>query len=408
MQGDTSPRKKWPTRVSRMLLLWLRQIALNREAHHKASIAAADLSQKLTIYLIIFTTLTMVSSFSQIFESDIKLLNLIIRITAAVTALVAGAITTAIAKLKPDEEAEKHRSTASQYADVSNKIQIASVMTRQPEHEGFLRSIVEQFSSIQQNGPGLLKEYASTADLPNLILMQIAQRRKANVIEESDKKLFVGGEDSLEDPQRKATGLFDSDSDLEISLSNPVTPRNERKKSSRKKTLAKIGESHDDVKREPKIFLRADSETSNPDSRSITVHVKDAISAKVSSKKSSNPEMNHSSDIEKDFVMAEVEIPNITADKAAKKAAKIWRKSVTKPKARSKVSLEQCTEDIDMYARRTSLTPSSPIQDSRTSFLRKAKSGEGNTDLIDKLQEQKLNELGIAEDPVYGFVKGNR
>lgn len=216
---------KWPKRVDRMLLLWMRQIALNRTAHHNASIRQAALSKRLTILLLVFTSLITVTTFINIMPSGYDDLELAFKIISACSALTAGAIATAIAKLAPGEKAEQHRGTANQYADLSNQIQIASVMTRQPEHETFLRSITDKFSSIQQNGPSLIKGVVSTADLPNLILLKNARSRKRtaadveesqhtvdNILEASDQGLYVhdsAGEDE--------EGIYGSNNDLEIS-----------------------------------------------------------------------------------------------------------------------------------------------------------------------------------------------
>lgn len=194
----------WTSRIHRMLLLWLNQIGANRKSHHMASVAAADLNNRLLVATIIISALSSFSSFININEfPEIvrKSLAIIVGVFTIVNIILLGIIS----EMKLGEVSQRNRQTAAEYSDISALVQMTVVTPEKPPVEQFLQRLLDRLSIIQRYGPDSLDHHASIADLPNLILVKSAMRGKRASESLKSKDLLEDSDDHLLMPSTEHT-----------------------------------------------------------------------------------------------------------------------------------------------------------------------------------------------------------
>lgn len=180
-----------------MVLLWLTQIGANRQLHHDESIKLASKASKINFAIIVLASVASLCSFLNVFDS-VKWLQTTLKVISGVTSIVIVLLSSILSSQAFDEKAEKHRRVAAQYNDLSNLIQVTTMLDEKPDAEQFLKRIVDQFHFIEQLNPDALAGESSTADLPNLFLLKGANvpdnySRKNTVVDfitEQDKDIF--------------------------------------------------------------------------------------------------------------------------------------------------------------------------------------------------------------------------
>jgi hypothetical protein len=176
----------WNHRISRMLLLWLRQISLNFDAHYKE---ASHLSTVDTRYITVigtFAALSAVTNLVNIAEWDIRWLSILLQCIAAASSILVVWANNMRDRHKFEENSIRNKQAAEQYDDLSAYIQSTIIVDEKPEPAMFLRTVMDRFRFVKQFGPDLPDGFASMAGLPNLILMKDAQRRKEEAGEEGE------------------------------------------------------------------------------------------------------------------------------------------------------------------------------------------------------------------------------
>lgn len=220
---------QWNASGKRLVMLWMRQIALNRLAHNNESVKQSALSDRLNVTLMIFTggsALTaVINLISTILPDNLNWLIVMFSCFVIAMSIVATVIAGILQILKPDEKAEKNRQASVQYNNLSNIMQKESVIDDPKPLGQFLEEIIDRFGYIQNYGSEVMQDQVSTADLPNLVLIKDAERRRR-------MQAKMGGKSTpspSNSPTRHALkiigehdhALFDA-SDYSVSAESPV------------------------------------------------------------------------------------------------------------------------------------------------------------------------------------------
>ena len=173
---------RWNASGKRLVMLWMRQIALNRLTHINESVRQSTLSDRLNVALIIFTGGSalgaVVNLVSTILPDELKWLVVMFSCIVIGLSVVATILAGVLQILKPGDKAEKNRQLGVQYNNLSNIMQKESVIDDPKPLAQFLEDVIDRFSYIQNYGTEVMQDQASTADLPNLILLKDAERRR--------------------------------------------------------------------------------------------------------------------------------------------------------------------------------------------------------------------------------------
>tara|TARA_B110000014_G_C20097084_1_gene575230 strand:- start:257 stop:1303 length:1047 start_codon:yes stop_codon:yes gene_type:complete len=223
-----------------MLLLWLRQIGINFDAHYREATHLGIVDSRYVTGVSLFAGFAAIGSLINIAEwgEGWEWLDVTLKIIAAVASCIVIFMNQMRDRHKFEENSTRNRQAAEQYDDLSAYIQVATLKDEKPEPGIFLSTIMDRFRFIKQFGPDLPDGFASIASLPNLILMKDAQKRngqqnetkiqKANtedlnkILEEDDKKLFSGSDTSDSYPLREV--VIESEHNDNII---PLTPTEE-------------------------------------------------------------------------------------------------------------------------------------------------------------------------------------
>lgn len=185
---------KWPHKVHKMLLLWLSQIGLIRKIHHNESVRLSDWDDRMTIVIIVLSSLTAIASFVNVIDFSQTTKNVITIIVGSINILI-GIISGIGNKMKLGESSQKHQAVSSEYADISNLIQCAAVSANKPDPAEFMKGLTDRIGLIQRFGPPLTRKDLSIADLPNyLSIYNLIETKKVDDevdIVENDIDLFI-------------------------------------------------------------------------------------------------------------------------------------------------------------------------------------------------------------------------
>jgi hypothetical protein len=160
-----------------MLLLWLRQISLNFDAHYKEASHLGAVDARYVTALSLFAALSAIASLVNIADFG-ETVRIILTCSAAAASIVVVFANNMRDRHKFEEKGFRNKQTAEQYDDLSAYIQSTILLDEKPDPAMFLRIVMDRFRLIKQFGPDLPDDFASIAGLPNLILMKDAQKRK--------------------------------------------------------------------------------------------------------------------------------------------------------------------------------------------------------------------------------------
>lgn len=163
----------WTPDARKLVKIWAGQTAINRKAHQISADQMATQSTRLKIVGAVFgSAATLISFLNTSFGGDV-IVNIVLNVIAGVFAAVATLIGIVAALLNLDEEAEKNRQTAIQYANVCNEAQTILVEedeSKLPQATEFLRRMKDLTHLIQLFGPSL--EEGDKVDLPSILLLR--------------------------------------------------------------------------------------------------------------------------------------------------------------------------------------------------------------------------------------------
>lgn len=169
-------KKKWSYKINQMLLLWLGQIGLSRKMHHDESVKMSNWDDRLAIIIIILSSITAITSFTNIIDFP-KLTKNIISIIVGAIVIVIGIITGISSRMKLGELSQKHQSVALEYSALSNDIQSEAVSQLRDPVE-FINSISQRINLIQRFGPPFTNNDITINELPNYVKIYTANKAK--------------------------------------------------------------------------------------------------------------------------------------------------------------------------------------------------------------------------------------
>lgn len=195
----------WTSDARKLVKIWAGQTALNRKAHQRSADQMSTQSTRMKIIAAVFGSLaTLVSFLNTSFGSE-PIVNIILNVIAGIFAAISTLVGIILALLNLDEDAEKNRQTAIQYANVCNEAQTVLVEEDEnnlPQATDFLRRMKDLTHLIQLFGPSL--EEDGNADLPSILLLH-----GINKTGESTSRAIPGDNNVNSD----LAGIFDHDDD---------------------------------------------------------------------------------------------------------------------------------------------------------------------------------------------------
>lgn len=163
----------WTKNARGLVKLWTVQTALNRRYHQQQADSMGSKATQLKIVGAIFGSLaTLISALNTQFSGDAAV-SISLNVVSAVCAAIATLVGVILALQNLDQESEKHRQTAIQYANINNEAQTVLIEEHEedlPKATDFLRRMKDLTHMLQLFGPAL--EEREDSDLPSMILMR--------------------------------------------------------------------------------------------------------------------------------------------------------------------------------------------------------------------------------------------
>jgi hypothetical protein len=171
--STVSVKQGWTRDARKLVMMWTAQLEINRGIHQRNANDMGGLSTRLKIVSAVFGSASAFVSFLNTTFSDNEVVSITLSIIAGLFAAVATTIGVIGALLDLDGEAERHRQTAVQYANVCSEAQtilIEEDESNLPRATEYLRKMKEMTHLIQMFGPSL--EAEANSDLPSRFLLQ--------------------------------------------------------------------------------------------------------------------------------------------------------------------------------------------------------------------------------------------
>ncbi len=168
-----SVKQGWTRDARKLVMMWTAQLEINRGIHQRNANDMGGLSTRLKIVAAVFGSASAFVSFLNTTFSSDKVVSITLSIIAGLFAAVGTTIGVIGALLDLDGEAERHRQTAVQYANVCSEAQtilIEEDESNLPRATEYLRKMKEMTHLIQMFGPSL--EAEANSDLPSRFLLQ--------------------------------------------------------------------------------------------------------------------------------------------------------------------------------------------------------------------------------------------
>jgi hypothetical protein len=245
---NAKPSHGWTSDARKLVKVWAAQVAINRQKHQQSADSMGAQSTNMKIAAAVFGSgATLLPFLNTAFGAESDVARITLDVFAGVFAAISTLISVILAILGLDSEAEKHRQTAIQYANVCNEAQTVLVEEHEenlPQATDFLRRMKDLTHLIQLFGPSL--EERSDSDLPSIILLRGIRNNSGSIPQNNQKN-----DDMADD----FAGIFDHDDRVDNS------PQSRRRK--REDMLNALKNDTFDIKRRQQELQAEEAELKN-------------------------------------------------------------------------------------------------------------------------------------------------
>ena len=161
----------WNTRVENLLIMWAKQMNVNRLKHEKQAKKYAKLRIAFGLPNILTTTLASFLLMGSLKISTNGYFGMILIIIISTIVFTSALLTAIQTFFNFGQRSEKHRQTALQLISISGKIDSNLLLYRpnRPDVKTFLQNIQDEFNNVVRYGPPLMSSSIEN-DLPNFTL----------------------------------------------------------------------------------------------------------------------------------------------------------------------------------------------------------------------------------------------
>lgn len=172
-QPQPQPTQGWSKNARSLVKMWAAQLEINRKAHQNNANSMGVLSTNLKIVAAVFGSAAAFLSFLNTTFNGQYVVSITLNIIAGLFAAVGTTVGVIGALMDLDGEAERHRQTAVQYANVCNDAQAELVEEDEsnlPAATEYLKKMKDLTHLIQMFGPSLSSD--ADTELPSKFLLQ--------------------------------------------------------------------------------------------------------------------------------------------------------------------------------------------------------------------------------------------